>query len=226
MSIDHEWQTLLGRAKQHGWVLEPDAKGLLAKAGLPVPKYYLATDDDSAVNFAQSIGYPVAAKIVSPAVVHKTDQGGVLLGLTTQTQVRQAFEMFHSAEGFTGMLVEEMVSGVELLVGAKIDYQFGPVVILGIGGTGVEIYGDTTLRMAPVNEGDAIAMINGLHARELLSGFRGAEPIHISKLARLLVVFSQLVMTLADDIDSIDLNPVMCTAHGCTVADARIILKR
>jgi acyl-CoA synthetase (NDP forming) len=123
------------------------------------------------------------------------------------------------------VLVEEMISGVELMVGAKIDYQFGPIILLGMGGTGVEIYRDIALRMAPLRPGDVESMIRGLKARPLLEGYRGSEPISLSELTRLVVTFSDLVMDLEDFIESIDLNPVMCSSTKCIVADARIMLR-
>jgi acyl-CoA synthetase (NDP forming) len=120
--------------------------------------------------------------------------------------------------------VEEMVSGTELIVGAKIDYQFGPVILLGIGGTGVEIYQDTTLRMAPLNQQDVDYMINGLKAGQLIKGYRGSEPVNLPALSSLIMTFSALVMEIEKSIESIDLNPVMCNAKRCVVADARIMI--
>ena len=119
-----------------------------------------------------------------------------------------------------------MDSGTELIVGAKIDYQFGPVILLGIGGTGVEIYQDTTLRMAPLNQQDVDYLINGLKAGQLLKGYRGSEPINLPALGSLIMTFSALVMEIENWIESIDLNPVMCNAKRCVVADARIMLSK
>jgi acyl-CoA synthetase (NDP forming) len=117
-----------------------------------------------------------------------------------------------------------VVPGIELIIGAKNDYQFGPVILLGIGGTSVEIYQDAVLRMAPLSDTDVLEMVEGLAGARLLKGYRGAEPIDMEDLTRLVVRFAALVMTLADQIEAIDLNPVKCTAGACVVADARIIL--
>jgi hypothetical protein len=122
------------------------------------------------------------------------------------------------------MLVEESLSGFELIVGAKKDYQFGPVILLGIGGTGVEIYRDAVLRMAPLKSTDIESMITGLRAHQLLEGYRGAEPVNLKALKHLLALFSNLVITVEDYFESIDLNPVMCNSQKCVVADARIML--
>ena len=128
--------------------------------------------------------------------------------------------------GFAGMLVEEMISGIELIVGAKVDDQFGPVVLLGIGGTGVEIYKDVTLRMAPLAVKDIESMIRCLKAHSLLEGYRGSKPVNLEELNRLLKTFSDFVMDLENLIESVDLNPVICSPTRCVVADARIMLRQ
>jgi hypothetical protein len=117
-----------------------------------------------------------------------------------------------------------MVPGLELIVGGKVDAQFGPVVLLGMGGTGVEIYKDTTLRMAPIREKDVVSMVNCLTAGQLLQGFRGKAAVDMQSLNGLMTAFSELLMKLADLIESVDLNPVICSTDGCQVADARIML--
>jgi acyl-CoA synthetase (NDP forming) len=129
-------------------------------------------------------------------------------------------------EGFEGMLVEEMLSGLELIIGAKNDYQFGPVVLFGIGGVWVEIYRDIILRMAPLGQRDIDSMTRCIKARPLLEGYRGSNPVNFKELNRLLMTFSDLVMDLESDIESIDLNPVFCSSNKCIVADVRILLKQ
>ena len=215
---------ILLKSKDYGWVLEPDAKDLLAGAGIPVPRYKVADSIPEACRAADSIGYPVVAKIISPEVVHKSDSGGVAVGIRDDRELEPVFEKFRDMPGFQGILVEEMVRGVELIVGAQYDFQFGPVILVGIGGTGVEIYQDTAMRMAPLNAQDVVSMISCLKGGKLLSGFRGTQPVDQQQLINLLLRFSDLVMTLEDKAASIDLNPVMCSATGCIVADARIML--
>jgi len=124
------------------------------------------------------------------------------------------------------MLVEETLSGLELIVGARVDFQFGPVILLGIGGTGVEIYKDAALRMAPLEERDVKSMVQSLKASRLLEGYRGKEPVRMGELTRLLLTFSSLVMEIHSRIESIDLNPVFASASRIAVGDARIMLKR
>jgi acyl-CoA synthetase (NDP forming) len=223
--LTQEMKGILAASKKRGWVLEPGAKRLLGLAGLAVPKFKWSTSLDELLNFAQEIGYPVVAKVVSPKVLHKTDSGGVVVGIEDEAGLKEAFEKLSSQEGFDGVLVEEMLAGVELIIGAKVDYQFGPVILMGLGGTGVEIYRDTTLRMAPLTRNDVESMIRGLKAHELLEGYRGSEPVNLEELTRMLLAFSGLVMEIEEQFESIDLNPVMCSSDGCVVADARIMLK-
>ncbi len=222
--LNPEIITILEDAAQTGWVFEPDAKRLLAVAGLTVPRFKRVMDINAALEWTRTIGYPVAAKVVSPAALHKSDVGGVAVGIDNDDTLRAVFERFSRIEDFCGVVVENMVSGVELIVGAKIDHQFGPVVLLGFGGTGVEIYRDTALRMAPLSPRDVSSMINCLKARPLLEGYRGTDPVHMRKLTQTLLTFSELIMALEGRFESIDLNPVICSASSCVIADARIVL--
>ena len=223
--LTDDMRNIVDNARKASWVLEPDAKRLLALAGLTVPDFTLAATAKEAVAAARKIGYPVVVKVVSAKILHKSEVGGVVVGVKNDSQLTDVFKRLSALDGFAGMLVEEMLPGSELIVGAKVDYQFGPVILLGIGGTGVEIYQDTAIRMAPINETDVHSMIVGLKGAELLSGYRGAQPVSVQALSRLMLAFSALVMDLEEDLESIDLNPVKCTGARCVVADARIMLK-
>ena len=219
-----EIKDILSASRELGWVLEPEAKRLCSLAGLTVPRFSVATKAEEVTRFGHEIGYPVAAKVISPQVLHKSDVGGVAVDIDSDEKLREVFHRFSHITGFAGMLVEEMVSGLELIAGAKIDYQFGPVILLGVGGTGVEVYRDVTMRMAPLKAEDVAFMVRALKAHQLLEGYRGSEPISMSELTRTMVAFSDLVMDLEELIESIDLNPLLCTADMCVVADARIML--
>ena len=220
-----EIEGILFASKERGWVLEPEAKRLFGLTGLETTRFRWAHQLEDALQFAEEIGYPLVAKVVSPEALHKSEVDGVTVGITDAKMLSSAFERYSVFKGFSGVLVEEMVSGTELIVGAKIDYQFGPVILLGIGGTGVEIYQDTTLRMAPLNQQDVSYLINGLKACQLLKGYRGSEPVNLPALSSLIMTFSALVMEIENFIESIDLNPVMCNAKGCVIADARIMVR-
>lgn len=222
--LNKDIQSILHSSRDAGWVLEPAAKNLLQLAGLPVPQYGWAREMEQARIIAAEIGYPVAAKVVSPAVVHKTEVQGVALGIQNDEELLGFYNKMSSLPEFQGILIEEMVEGVELIVGALIDYQFGPAILLGIGGTAVEIYQDVALRMAPIAPEDVHSMLEELKGGKLLSGYRGKESINFNALTDALLSFSALLMEIAPYIDSIDLNPLLCSAEGCVVADARIML--
>jgi acetate---CoA ligase (ADP-forming) subunit beta len=224
--LNQDMQDIIRRAKKDGWVLEPEAKRMLSLAGIPVPDFRWVAALPEALAAAEDIGYPVVAKIVSPAIVHKSEVNGVEVGIEDADELTDVFRDFSKLEGFAGVLIEPLVSGIELIIGAKIDYQFGPIILLGIGGTGVEIYQDTALRMAPLSDDDVTSMVESLKGAKLLKGYRGAEPIDMPDLIRLVHHFSVVVMDLADHIDTIDLNPVKCTGTTCVVVDARIMLAK
>jgi len=214
----------LNSATESGWVLEPDAKHLLKTAGLKVPAFKVCPQVSEAVAWAGKIGYPVVAKVVSPKAMHKSELKGVVVGIGDDDALREAYKHFRRIDGFCGMLVESIAAGVEVIVGAKIDYQFGPVILLGMGGTAVEIYQDTAIRMAPLIERDVWSMVGSLKARRLLEGYRGSEAVSMEALVETMLTFSDLVLTLGERFESIDLNPVMCSAEDCIIVDARIVL--
>jgi len=220
-----EIMEILSSSKTTGWVLEPEAKRLLSLAGMDTPRFIWAKKVDQAIRFAEEIGFPVVGKVVSPEVIHKSDKGGVEVGIVDERKLKETFQRFSQVEGFAGMLIEEMLSGMELIVGAKVDYQFGLVILFGIGGIWTEIYRDVILRMAPLSERDTDAMIGCLKARPLLEGYRGASSVNLKEIEKMLIAFSDLVIGLENLIESIDLNPVICSPTRCVVADARIMLK-
>ncbi len=219
-------QKILSDSRPRGWVLEPDAKLILREAGLAVPKNRFAKTKEDALQSAEALGYPLVAKVVSPAVLHKTEVKGVAVGIEDDRELQAVVARFSAIEGFAGVHLEQMAGGVELIVGAKIDNHFGPVILMGIGGTAVEIYQDVAIRMAPLVQADIASMILSLKGRKLLEGYRGGEAVDQAKLTRTLLDFSKLVVDMQDDIESIDLNPVLCSPEACVVADARIILHR
>lgn len=224
--LTQEMEEILSASKRVGWVLEPQAKRLFSLAGIDVPRYVWARRIEDAIPFAEEIGYPVVAKIVSPEVVHKSEHNGVAVGIKDGKALRETFKRFSQLGGFNGVLVEEMLSGIELIIGAKVDLQFGPVILFGIGGIWVEIYRDVILRMAPLQLKDVDSMVKCLKGHRILEGYRGADPVNLQELKRLLVTFSNLVMDLEKYMESIDLNPIICFSTRCVVADARIMLKK
>ena len=223
--LTSEMKSILHGAKNDGWVMEPEAKRFFSLAGLGVPRFRCVKDKKEIAQFAEEIGYPLVAKVVSPKIIHKSDSKGVVVGIKNQRELMEIYQRFSQLEAFQGMLIEETVSGIEVIVGAKMDYQFGPIILLGMGGTSAEIYRDVSLRMAPLSPVDVASMVKCLKAHELLEGYRGSEPIHLGELVKTIQVFSARIMDLQGEIESIDLNPVMCSSTRCVVADARIMLK-
>ncbi len=215
---------IIAAGRADGWVLEPEALRLLAAAGVPVPRFAWAKTAEAAAAAAASIGYPVVVKVVSAQIVHKSEVRGVAPGIAAAGELAAAWERFSRLPGFAGVLVAEMLAGHELIVGAKLDFQFGPVILMGIGGTAVEVYKDTVTRMAPLTARDVPAMLGCLRGSRLLTGHRGGEAVNVAKLTELVLAFSALVIDLDERIDSIDLNPVFCSSERCVVADARILL--
>lgn len=217
---------IISRSSARGWVLEPDAEHIMSLEGIPVPRFRVVHTHEEAVDAAREIGYPVVAKVVSPDVLHKSDVHGVQVGIDSDEKLIEAFDRFASIQGFTGMLVEEIVQGLELILGAQKDYQFGPMILLGIGGTGVEIYQDVTLRMAPLKPEDVALMVGSLKGRKLLEGYRGSEPVNMQKLTDTVLAFSGFIMDFQDSIESVDVNPLKCSPQDCVAVDTRIMLSK
>jgi len=214
------------------FLLEPEAKTVCMKYGIPVTNFKLAKNEVEAVKFANEICYPVVLKIVSPDILHKSDVGGVIVNLKTANDVREAYRQIlknvkkHKANAnIVGMLVQEMApASTEVIVGAIKDPQFGPAIMFGLGGIFVEVLKDVTFRVAPITEEEACEMITEVKAYPLLKGYRNTPPVDIDAIVKVLLSTSKLVME-HQEIKELDLNPVMVYEKGAKVVDARIILE-
>jgi len=206
--------------------MEPQAKRLLRIAGLEVAQFLWTEDINEAIGFAREIGYPVVVKVVSPDIIHKSDVNGVVAGVSDDAMLNDVFRKMTRIRGFQGIIVEEYIHGIELIIGMKVDQQFGPIIMLGMGGTAVELYKDVALRMAPLRQEDVESMLYSLKSYPLLYGYRGSDRINIKALTHMVLTFSGLVMECSERVESIDLNPVICNATRCVIADARILLAR
>jgi acetate---CoA ligase (ADP-forming) len=201
----------------------------LKQAALPVTPFAAAANEDEAVEAARDIGFPVAVKINSPDVTHKTDVGGVVLNVADEAGVRAAFRRLAAVEtagGFRagGALVCSMAApGVEVIIGVTRDLQFGHAVMFGMGGTIVEVLKDVSFRIVPFSEQDAAEMIGEVRGARILHGVRGAKPADVLALKKLLVQVSELV-TQHPEIEELDLNPIFVSPRGVQIADARIVL--
>jgi len=227
-------RAILSAARDRGAALsETDSKRLLGCYGIAIPLEIVARDPEQAASAAAKIGGPVAIKIVSPDILHKTEAGGVRLGLSTPENVREAARnILASAARYApqaridGISVQQMApAGVEIVLGVKNDRQFGPLVAAGLGGIMVELLGDPAVRLAPIGEQAARAMLASLKGHALLTGFRGKPGVDIDGLVDTICRLSELAHDLKDVIDQIDVNPVIASAGSVMAADALIVCR-
>ncbi|MFJ8673894.1 acetate--CoA ligase family protein [Streptomyces sp. NPDC093589] len=226
-------RAVLAAARAEGRTALTASEGkLVADAyGIPTPAEGLAECADDAVSLADRIGFPVALKIASPDILHKTDAGGVRIGLGSAAEVRGAFtaivqnaKAYDPAARITGVQVQQMVpEGQEVIVGSVTDPTFGKIVAFGLGGVLVEVLKDVTFRLAPATADDARSMLDGIRAAEVLRGVRGAPPADRAALTGLIVRTSQLAADFPE-IAEVDLNPVFASADGVMAADVRVLL--
>jgi acetyltransferase len=214
---------------------EHPSKQLLALYGVGIPREEIAESAEAAAEAASRIGYPVALKIHSPDIAHKTEAGGLKLGLINAAQVKAAYaEVMANASAYRpgaqlgSVLVAPMApAGLELIVGAYQDAEFGPVLLAGLGGVLVEVLRDTVLRVAPVSPSQAFSMLDELKASALLDGVRGQPASDRAAVAGVLAALSTMMLELRDWISEVDINPLIVHAdgRGATVADALVILR-
>ncbi len=208
-----------------------ESRKILEMAGFPLNKMAFAKNLEEAIVRAKEINFPVVLKIVSEDVLHKSDAGGVKVGIGTVDELKKSYEdMFLSIKQhypdatIEGVSIEEMVEGVELLIGTNTDLQFGKMIAFGIGGIFVEVYKDVSFRLIPVTSKDVEEMINEIEGKSMLEGFRGMPSVDTEELISLILKISNLVSE-HPSIKEMDLNPVVATTEGLKVIDARIILE-
>ncbi len=227
-------EQILKQAKQENrtQLTEIESKELLKEAGIPVIETKLARTKKEAISLSKRIGFPIALKVASPDIIHKSDIGGVKLGLTNVTQVSNAYSEIMSSirqrlpkARIQGMSVQKMARpGVEVIIGMSEDAQFGPVLMFGLGGILVEVLKDVSFRIVPVTRKDAGKMIREIKGYPLLQGYRGQEPADIPSLEQLIVKVSVLVEQYPQ-IKELDLNPVFAYQDSAVAVDARISLE-
>ena len=218
--------------KSQNLLTEVESKELLKKAGIPIVEAKLARSKKEAVSLSKEMGFPVVLKISSPDVIHKSDSGGVKLGLANAAQVGKAYneiissikKAYPKAE-IQGVSVQPMAPpGVEVIVGMSKDPQFGPVLMFGLGGILVEVLKDVSFRIVPVTERDAREMIREIKGYPILEGYRGQKPASIPALEKLIVTVSQFIEK-NPHIKELDLNPIFAYPDKAVAVDARIILE-
>ena len=217
------------RSGQH--LLEPEALALVKAAGLPVIEHRTARSAEEAISAAGQLGYPVALKVVSREIVHKSDADGVQLDLRDAAAVGAAYRRVmegaarhHAGARMDGVLVCRMAKpGVEVILGLTRDPQFGPALMFGLGGIFVELYRDVAFRLVPLSEHDATEMIREIKGFPLLLATRGRPARDLATVVRCLLTLSRLAQS-RPEIDALDLNPVILYDEGCVVVDAKVFL--
>lgn len=227
-------QSIIEKVKGEGRreLTEVESKELLKQASINVVETRLATSKEEAISLSRKLGFPVVLKISSPDILHKSDVGGVKLGLRTAGQVGKAYDEImqvvarrYPGARLHGVAVQKMARpGVEVIIGMYKDAQFGPVLMFGLGGIMVELLKDVSFRIAPLTKRDAAEMIREIKGYPLLRGYRGQEAVDVSSLEDMLLKVSDFVEK-NPQVKELDLNPVFAYGDGALVVDARIILE-
>jgi acyl-CoA synthetase (NDP forming) len=212
---------------------EFESKKILKQAGISVVETKLAKTQKEAVSLSRKMGFPVALKIASPDVIHKSDSGGVKLSLNNVTEVKKAYDEIlkkvkkqYPRAVIHGVSVQKMARpGTEVIIGTSKDPQFGPVIMFGLGGIFVELLKDVSFRVIPVERKDAQEMINEIKGYPILEGYRGKDPADISALVEIILKISKLIEE-NPQIKELELNPIFAYRDKAIAIDARIILEK
>jgi len=220
------------KAESREWLDLIESRNILEKLGIPLNKSGVAKTLEQALSVASEIGYPVAMKIISPDIIHKTEVGGVAVNIRNNGEMKEYFNMMmekikHNlpTAKIIGVLIEEMISGPELIIGTTTDQLFGHMLMFGIGGVLVELYKDVAFRLIPITKIDAMEMMDELRAKAILDGFRGSPRVDKEKLAGIMINISDAVVKLPE-IVSLEVNPLVVTERGFMGLDARVIIRR
>ncbi len=219
------------RAEGRSSLTAPEGKLLCDAYGIPVPKEVVSASAEDAAKAATEMGYPVVMKIVSPDILHKTEAGGVIVGVATADEAKAGYDKilanaksYKAGAKIEGIQVQQMLKGgTEVIVGSITDGSFGKLVAFGLGGVLVEVLKDITFRLAPATKEDALSMLDGIQAKEMLHGVRGGDAVNRDALADIIVRVSKLVSDFPEIIE-LDLNPVFATKDDAIAADVRIVV--
>ena len=216
-------RSIIESIKENGYIGPDLVHRLLECAGIPMVPEMVSADKDTLTAFANRVGYPVVAKVVGP--VHKSDVGGVTLNIRTPEHLSLEFERMMQIEGATAVMVQKMLSGTELFIGAKYEQRFGHVVLCGLGGIFVEVLKDVSSGLAPLSYGEAYSMVRSLKGYKIIKGTRGQEGINEQKYAEIIVRLSTL-LRFATEIKEMDINPLLADANDVVAVDARILIEK
>lgn len=208
---------------EEGYIEPRYVQALLRAAGIPVVEEFVSPDKEKVLDFARRIGFPVVAKVVGP--VHKSDVGGVTLNIKTEEHLALEFDRMMRLPDVTSILIQPMLKGTELFIGAKYENRFGHVVLCGLGGIFVEVLRDVSSGLAPLSYAEAYSMIHSLRAYKIIKGARGQKGVNEDKFAEIIVRLSTL-LRFATEIKEMDINPLLATEEQIVAVDARIRIER
>jgi acetyltransferase len=214
---------LISGIKESGYLPPALVRDILSCAGIPLVPEFVSTSKDELTEFAERVGYPVVAKVVGP--VHKSDVGGVALNIRTPEHLSLEFDRMMKIEGATSVMVQKMLQGTELFIGAKYEERFGHVVLCGLGGIFVEVLRDVSSGLAPLSYPEAYSMIRSLRAYKIIQGTRGQAGINQQRYAEIIVRLSTL-LRFATEIKEMDINPLLADEQSVIAVDARIRIQR
>lgn len=209
--------------ENNGYVSPQIVRDILSCAGIPLVPEMVSTSKDELIAFANEVGYPVVAKVVGP--VHKSDVGGVTLNIRTAEHLALEFDRMMGIKDAIGVMVQKMLKGTELFIGAKYEERFGHVVLCGLGGIFVEVLKDVSSGLAPLSYAEAYSMIHSLRGYKILKGTRGQQGINEQKYAEIIVRLSTL-LRFATEIKEIDINPLLADENNVVAVDARILIEK
>ena len=209
--------------KENGYVPPQTVRDILSCAGIPLVPEMVSTSKEELTAFANQVGYPVVAKVVGP--VHKSDVGGVALNIRTAEHLALEFDRMMQIPDATAVMVQKMIKGTELFIGAKYEERFGHVVLCGLGGIFVEVLKDVSSGLAPLGYNEAFSMIHSLRGYKILQGTRGQKGINENKYAEIIVRLSTL-LRFATEIKEIDINPLLADQDDVVAVDARILIEK
>jgi acetyltransferase len=215
--------TLIGGIKEDGYLAPDLVRQILSCAGIPLVPELVSTSKDELSAFAEKVGFPVVAKVVGP--VHKSDVGGVSLNIRSKEVLAAEFDRMMQIPGATAVMVQKMIRGMELFIGAKYEERFGHVILCGLGGIFVEVLKDVSSGLAPLSYDEAFSMIHSLRGYKILKGTRGQKGINEQKYAEIIVRLSTL-LRFATEIKEMDLNPLLADDNDVVAVDARILIER
>lgn len=204
-------------------------KKILSRYKVPLVKSFLAKNQAEAIKYAKLIGYPVVLKIVSPQILHKTEMGGIKTDVKNEKElIRSFFEILKSLKKnsprakIEGILIQKQIKGEQIIVGAKKDPIFGPIVMFGLGGIFVEIFKDVSFKLAPISQKEAREMIKSIKGFKILNGFRGGKKSNLIEIEKFLANVSELISK--ENIKEIDFNPIIVNEQKALACDVKIIL--